>query len=401
MKEIQLLYANGIRKYYMITSELNPDGNTFILDLANSIAAFNLKLEQDSRITWFGANYLINFTVHEFKQLYDSGFTGGWFDITALDDENARRMRTPYRNHNVIKRLKDYAQVKRALDNSDQVREEVDRGVFWTMFMGNPAVTTEVIRKTLAIANREGISNLFDSCGLFTHLRVFDYEVPDEETLAVTYSIDHNLRRKKYNQLLPSFAYPPALLKQFSEMDIRDLYAYLGQTFLSTKYKETRDWHEFFEELADFDSISMWLSELSKMDKSLNLNTFNIEADNLNNFLGGNDDQGQVDNWEYRNTQIEELTNILIAYSLENYPEYFERRGLPSDFESLTWSSPYDIAISIYSKWGDEEMILEEKLSQARSIFPKWVQDLLHFCVQAILYKFNLVIKDSYKPFFV
>ena len=106
MQDIELLFEQGIRKFYMITSELNPEGNDFILRLADTITKFNSKLDKDNQITWFGANYLLNFTVDELHCLYDSGFTGGWFDITALDDDNARAMRTPYRNHRIVNDIK-------------------------------------------------------------------------------------------------------------------------------------------------------------------------------------------------------------------------------------------------------------------------------------------------------
>jgi hypothetical protein len=83
------------------------------------------------------------------------------------------------------------------------------------MFLGNPATTIETIRNTLRTANREGLANLFDSCGLNTHIRVFDYEEPTGATLDATYSAGFDLQRTSYQQLLPSFAYPPALLRDF------------------------------------------------------------------------------------------------------------------------------------------------------------------------------------------
>ena len=400
MKDIELLYIHGIRKYYMITSELNPEGNTFTLELANAIKAFNSKNDKDSRITWFGANYLLNFTVDEFQQLYESGFTGGWFDITALDDDNARKMRTPYRNHSVIKALKDYAQAKRGLDNSNQVSEEIDQGVFWTMFMGNPAITIEAIRKTLEIANREGIAKLYDSCGLSTHIRVFDYEEPDEDTLAVTYSITEELERMRYDQLLPSFAYPPALLRIFSEEEIRELFQYLGSTYLSTKYIQTREWREFYKNSSDSEAISNWISGISNMGNPLLGDRLSTVADNLENCLDGNDDQAQEDILGNEDTQINDLTNILLDFCFGGYPEYFEILGLPSDTEGLARITPYGLAKSIYSRWGEEEQFLEDAADQAKSYSPEWVQDLLQFCVQVILYKFDIVIKDDYKALF-
>ena len=400
MEDIEMLYNHGIRKFYMITSELNPEGNDFILRLADTITEFNSKLDYDNKITWFGANYLLNFTVAEFQHLYDSGFTGGWFDITALDDENARDMRTPYRNSHILRDLKSYAQVKRKLDSSDKMSEEIDRGVFWTMFMGNPAVTIDTIRNTLKVANREGIPQLYDSCGLFTHIRVFDYEAPSKDTLAVTYSVTEDLGRKKYNQLLPSFAYPPSLLKVFSVLEITGLFKYLGETFLSTKYTQTRDWPDFFKKYTDAQKISKWLMEIAQfvdLQEHEQLIKNILKSEVINGGLVGNLTKDSLD---LDNEQAVEIKNILFSFCFEHFPEYFKFLDLPDSQKDLTQETPYHIARKIYSRWRIESDLSDEIVSRAQSFSPEWKRDLLQFCCLAILFKFNIVVKSEYKAFF-
>ena len=117
MTDIEILVDHGITQIYIVSSELNPEGNEFILELADRIQSFNNSQAGDRKITWFGANYLLNFESDEYERLYRSGFTGGWFDITALDDENARAMRTPYRNERLLAHLKTFAECgRRQLD---------------------------------------------------------------------------------------------------------------------------------------------------------------------------------------------------------------------------------------------------------------------------------------------
>jgi pyruvate-formate lyase-activating enzyme len=397
MRDIVLLFDHGIRKLYMITSELNPEGNDFILKLADSISEFNSKLDKDNKITWFGANYLLNFTVDELQRLYDSGFTGGWFDITALDDDNARAMRTPYRNHRIINDLKSYAQLKRKVDSSENMSDEIDQGVFWTMFMGNPAITFDTIRNTLKIANEEGISNLYDSCGLFTHIRVFDYEDPSIDTLEVTYSITEDLERKRYDQLLPSFAYPPSLLKEFSVQEITELFKYLGETFLSIKYTQTRDWQDFYERNADAQKLSNWLMGITH---SADLHE---HEQLLRNILGLEVIEGDLagklleDSLNLENDQAKEVTNVLFSFCFEHFPEYFEYFDFPQTTEDLTNVTPYGIARRIYSRWGNESDLLDEIVSRAQRYSPEWRRDLVQFCAHAILFKFNIIIKEEYK----
>ncbi|MEA3439181.1 MAG: hypothetical protein U9R58_02760, partial [Chloroflexota bacterium] len=113
MADIEILADQGVSRLYMISSELNPEGNEFLLELAGRIQAFNDEQPEERRAAWFGANFLLTLSAGEYERLYRSGFTGGWFDPTALDDQNASAMRTPYRNESLITHLKTYTQFER------------------------------------------------------------------------------------------------------------------------------------------------------------------------------------------------------------------------------------------------------------------------------------------------
>jgi len=205
MADIRMLVEHGIRNIYMISSELNPEGNEFVLKLADEIHAFNQSQPEDDKVTWFGANYLLKFSYEEHLRLNRSGFTGGWFDITALDDKNARAMKTPYRNAQLLDDLKSFSRAERIrqAEHEQNIPSPEDAKLRWTMFMGNPATTIETVHKTLEIANREGFAREFSNCSLFTVMRVFDYENLDDSALEVTFSITPELEETTYNQLLP------------------------------------------------------------------------------------------------------------------------------------------------------------------------------------------------------
>jgi pyruvate-formate lyase-activating enzyme len=401
MDDIELLVEHGINKFYMITSELNPDGNEFILRLADNIAMFNSNLDKDHKITWFGANYLLKFSVAEYNRLYKSGFTGGWFDITALDDENAREMRTPYRIRSVLKHLKDYALVKRELKNRAEEGDGQDELISWTMFLGNPSTTIETIRNTLKTAHQEGISQMFESCGLFTHIRVFDYEEPDQNTLAVTYSVNNDLKRKNYQQILPSFAFPPALLQDFSENEIAEMFKYLGETYLSTKYVTTREWDNFVNQKTTPTIVSQWLKEIESIKGEQILENSGIASLSSNGRDIPVKEQSPEGGWHLDADQSRKVIGFLISFCIENFPDYFDSLGLPNTAEDLSLCTPYDLAKSIYSRWSWEEELFDEINSQSQSYSPEWKQDLLRFCARAIIHKFNVVVKSKYKEFFV
>jgi hypothetical protein len=411
MRDIEILVDNGITRIYVVSSELNPEGNEFILQLADLIWSFNESQADDRKITWFGANYLLKFNHDEFEQLYRSGFTGGWFDITALDDENARAMQTPYRNAYLLPHLKTYAEyqkkqidlhrTQKALgsnvkDRAGDGRE--DEFIIWTMFLGNQATTIETIRNTLQTANREGLSNLFDRCGLNYVTRVFDYEEPTEATLAVTYSLTFDLKRTGYQQLLPSFAYPPALLRDFSEKEISEMVRYIADTYLSKKYQQTRDWHGFVNQWATAASISRWMAELSRIKElhvpsHLGQKTGRSVA--YHELFAEKPQDGELNSDV--NQAAKKVADFLVSACLGVFPGFFKSLGLPSTIDELERITPYGLAIAVFSRWE----LADELTVEIQSVLPEWKRDLLQFCVQAILYTFNILIKPKYRQLFI
>ena len=57
MADIGMLVDHGITQIHMISSELNPEGNDFALQLAGRVRAFNERQTEGWRIRWSGANY--------------------------------------------------------------------------------------------------------------------------------------------------------------------------------------------------------------------------------------------------------------------------------------------------------------------------------------------------------
>lgn len=364
MGDIELLVENGVTKMYMISSEANPEGNAFILQLADRIKAFNEQQPARRQVSWFGANYLLTFDYDDYRRLYASGFTGGWFDITGLDDRNARVMRTPYRNETLLNHLKDYVRYQReeagcsAAVSAGVAQDETIR---WTMFLGNPATTMETIRETIALANAEGLAGSFDRNYIVRPIRIFDYEEPSSETLAVTFSIDSRLRQVAYRQTMPSFAYPPALLEHLgSEAAIESMFNYISETFLSTHYEETRDWSAFLEEATP-------------------------EA------LAGNLPSPE---------QAKERIDAFLQEFLENYREELAAVGLPSTWAELEQLTPYALAARLYGHWNSESAVRTVLYAQMRIELGDKRQHLADFFVKAILYRFGVQLIPEYMALF-
>jgi hypothetical protein len=418
MADIKVLVDHGITRMYMISSELNPEGNGFVLELADRIRSFNERQAEDRKVTWFGANYLLNFSVDEYERLDKSGFTGGWFDVTALDDENARAMRTPYRNESLLAHLRAYAQFEetqselaqaqeasqpKALDSEDDASRK-DRAINWSLFLGNPATSTETIRNTLRVANREGLAQLFTGCSIITCLRVFDYENPDEAILAVTYSVTADLERTGYQQLLPSFAYPPALLEHFgSEDEIVRMFDHIAETYLSTKYQESRDWHSFVKQRATAASIASWMAELSDTKgvhvPALFRPTTRGKASAALRRLFSQDSQDK--DKDARENLAKQVVDSLLSVCLEAFPDPLGSLGLRSTMSKLERLTPYELAVTILCRWCTEKELADELFERTRPILSESMQNLLLFCVEAMLYRLNVLIRPKYRELFL
>jgi hypothetical protein len=417
LQDIEILINHKITRLYIISSELNPEGNSFVLQLADLITAFNKRQPPDRQITWDGANYLLNFSTDEYQKLYRSGFTGGWFDITALDDENARSNRTPYRNKNLVSLLKSYAQSE--LNKPDMLKghagtqPEVSdnlvlarinkKRVRWTLFLGNPATTMKTIRGTLKIANEEGLAQLFTDCHINTNLRVFEYENPDAATLDVTYSVTPCLEHTSYQQILPSYAYPPALLQHFgSREEIDQMFAHISETYFSTKYRDTREWLSFLKQKTTATSISRWLAELSviyrkpvpRISKTIRKGKVSVTLQNL--FI---DEPGE-DNKKVNVELAKGIVEWLLSASLAFFPELFESLGFPKTIEKIERMTPYALALILLKRWGTEKLLLARATALAQLIQNEHLKSCFIFCIEALLYKFNILLTPKYRALF-
>lgn len=418
MADVQILVDHGITKIYMISSELNPEGNEFILELADRIRSFNQEQESSTKVTWFGANYLLNFNADEYERLYQSGFTGGWFDITALDDKNARAMQTPYRNKSVINHLKIYAQVEMARRDSAQKQEtsnsektaaetdaeRQDSAARWSMFLGNPATSIETIRTTLRVANQEGIAQQFGDCSIISCTRVFDYEQPDEATLAVTDSFSPHLQPTSYRQILPSFAYPPALLQVYgSGEEILQLFNHIAETYLSTKYQKSRNWYLFIKAETDLKSLSGWMDALPALKDTLassQVRSFSapLTAAAMQQLFS---ERSPGENDPALEKQAKEAVKALMWTGIKTFPEVFAALGFPSTTEELERTTPYDLAVAIFRRWDTDTEIWHALSEIISPLDIKPLYDFISFCVWAILYRNNIWVDSKYSALFI
>jgi hypothetical protein len=272
------------------------------------------------------------------------------------------------------------------------------------MFLGNPATTIETIRNTLQIANTEGLAPLFGDCHINTNIRVFEYEEPDDDTLAVTYSVTPDLNRTAYQPIFPSYAYPPALLKHFgTEREIANMLGHIAETYLSTRYQETRNWFSFLRQFAAIASIVDWLAELSYMKRVRLPTNLKLTADrkapaDLHRLFM--DAPSEEEECSLENL-AKQVVDSLVAACFEAFPVEFGSLGLPTRMDQLERMTPYEFAKVIFSRWSTEDELIKELSRQTSSVLSGTMQDFIQFCLQAILYRSNILINPKYRELFL
>ena len=96
-------------------------------------------------------------------------------------------------------------------------------------------------------------------------------------------------------------------------------------------------------------------------------------------------------------SRAKQVVDLLVSACLGTFPGFFQSLGLPSTTEELDQMTPYELATMVFNRWE----LAEVPTAQTRSVSPEWKRDLLQFCVQAILYRFNILIKPKYRQLFL
>jgi hypothetical protein len=268
------------------------------------------------------------------------------------------------------------------------------------MFLGNPATTMKALRSTLRAASQAGLGELFERCFVIRPTRVYDYENPTEALRAAAFSIQPDLRRTSYRQLLPSFAYPPALLDELgSAEEIDRLFEHLGETYLSTQYRHTRDWITFLQDSATPAQLADWLSGLpAGLNPQTGAHRDGQLPPALEPLFSGSIPEGER---EALNQVAEALVEALLSACLGDHAGMLADLGFPASPAELGSTTPYELAAALYSRYRSESEIRQELASRTRSHHQEAAAAEVWFCLQALLHRFNVRVLPAYAPLFI
>ncbi|MFX1507399.1 MAG: hypothetical protein ACFFDC_15055 [Promethearchaeota archaeon] len=415
---------NFIRKYQLnqlcfICSELNAEGDEFVLKLADRIIEINKEREDYEKISWYGL-HLMTFSADTLKHLRKAGFQGTFnpLPVFSLDDHNLVANRAPHKSNNIIQFFtqakevvkeefrhtgKKYFSLEERIFRAPQSLNSDDFVKSWNIFLGNIDATPETIQVTLKHADETKLNQFFDSCYVNRATRIYDFMEPTEEVLKYTWASVNGIIENSYNELYPSFTYPPALLHHFGSAEILDeFFVLVGDTYLSQKHLFKKDWNWFLaSHLEPKTFLSWWTSAIKSKQEFDRLTTIE-EVLTFLNYLQNNPSVSNIKLLFNPTPGRKNLLNFVahkaiqvVLYSQEQkLIPIMQYLGLPLSLEDTLNLSPYEFAVRLFKLHPDKETLLES-ITDGSFFTP-----LAEFLVEYLIFLNNTPLNPKYRVFF-
>ncbi|MHA2252064.1 MAG: B12-binding domain-containing radical SAM protein [Candidatus Kariarchaeaceae archaeon] len=418
--EINFLGSHGLNDLFFICSELKLSNNTFVTDLADRIIKINENREPEGKVKW-GALVLLNLNPQEWKHLRKSGFTGGWYDVMSLDDENLKKIRPPCTSDILIQNIHNIKQViederqnmtlpsfEESIYNNKNPASSSEVDSFlkkqWSWFIGSVATTPETVKRTLKKISQENFDQYFDSAWLIRITRIFDHQNPDDSVIENTWTMSPDGLLDKYDDLFPSFAYPPALMKHFENIDaLEEFYTIIEDTFLSKNHQFKKDWNWFLTKNLSLDVFHSWWCAIEENPVSIASITEIPEVREFLEYLSKDSTVKSLALLYNPTPNRKKLMNhsahkaiIMILLSRENeLLGLLKYLDLPAKLDSVLSLSPYVLTYELFKTFENKE----DLIFKIKNTYPD--NNLIEFFVEYLLYLKNIPLLEEYRIFFL
>jgi hypothetical protein len=226
---------------------------------------------------------------------------------------------------------------------------------------------------------------------------------PTEEVLKYTWASVKGEIEKSYNELYPSFTYPPVLLRHFGSAEILDeFFILVGDTYLSQKHLFKKDWNWFLaSQLEPKTFLSWWTSAIKSKQEPPNLTAIE-EVLTFLDFLKSNPSISNIKLLFNPTPGRKNLLNFvahvaiqLVLYSQEGkLVPIMQSLGLPLSLEATLNLSPYLFAVKLFKLYPDKGSALES-ISDG-----SFDTTLAEFFVEYLLFLNNTPLSPKYQIFF-
>lgn len=237
MGDVAFLASQGVRRFWLVCSELNVGKTELAVEVAYRFLKFN---EGRSEPVSWRAYILPRWLEREQLELmYRSGFGGGWNDFPSLDDENLKATRVPYRASDVVEHARTISEV--APQRTDGQPTKIG------LFLGNAFASPKTIARSLARFDEE-LSGRFAEVDVGAGTRLFEsiVDVVGSESLsrATTYQPTGPVQEVDITD--PTFFLPSELVDTLGgESHVLDFFQYAERTLLARSHRKQRDWCRF------------------------------------------------------------------------------------------------------------------------------------------------------------
>ena len=356
----------------------------------------------------------------ELEILLEGGWRGGWYDIISLDDTNLEKVHAPYDCNTILKYVINSKIIsedllkrngnrpetleKRSYSNYNQTKFEKN---IVSLFLGNVFTDIPTIRNTLKIFDDENLSNYFDYCGINKLTRVYQYENPSDIVIENTQTLSDSIETIAYNEMYPSFTYPPLLIKYFgSKTKVNEFFDYIGTTFFTYAYRYDRNWFDFLN--------SIFLPEefLSIIKTVLSSQTIISDIEEVNTFL---DDLKKnlvmkfVEENFFRKEKISPKLQLTIGLILNNYffsdnfkdkiDIYIDNLEVGSTIMDLKYVTPYKLMKSLLKRFNSEIEVFDCINDSSSKRNNKNKNDIVKF-FKFVFFLKNIKLNPEIKVFF-
>jgi hypothetical protein len=418
-EEIDFLATFGLNNFFLICSEINADGNKYILQLAERLIKINQNRPENEKITWYGL-YLMKFSGDEFELLRKSGFLGGWYDVASLEDVNLTDAKVPYLSEEIINNMKAvYTSIRDEASNRGIEIPSREERIFhgktldhansllrfdWSLFIGNTATTINTIQETLRKADEAGFYHIFDECFVNKATRVYDYLITTDKLLEFTTSYNTDGKKRSYNELLPSFTYPPGLQLHFKDTsELKTFLDLIQDVYLSANHLFKQKWNWFLSKYTNPSSLFSWwdrtvqskilISSISTLDEVQNYLKFLIETPTIENIeLLFNPTPGREKFFSFIANIV--MKNIFYYYR-DKLTKVLDFLNLASDLDVVFSSTPYQITVSLFQHYADEKELFQVLRDH------EFNDELTMFFINYLLYQNSIQLKSKYQTFFI
>jgi hypothetical protein len=400
MGEVEFLARRGIRRVFLVCSEINMGNSALAMEMAERFIRLN-EQPWSPGLRWHAYHLPRWLSRDEVATLYRSGFAGGWNDFPSFDDRNLVSLRVPYRKDHVLEHLQN------TMDLQGPVPFENTPHV--SFFIGNAKATPQSVARSVRAFNLTRMPGQVDDVKVFFGTRLFAPEdggplevPPTTVTYTSTGPLDH------VDVAHPTFHLAPALAEVLGPDAAAhdEFFDYLTTTLMRSPQVWKRDWNRFLATAAPPAWIAAQLAPHRGHPRPLPELPHHSQAAvhraaerivacetgaALRDFLM---DESLTDTVRRRTAMI------LVALASRPLPprwlELLDHLGLEHDGSGGVPGTPYEVVVALLPRFGDTAELLEAARSLGLADDSKEV-----WLLRRLIFEKDLLLRPEYRALLI